>query len=405
MSRMNSGLIAAVVAAAGGTAASAASLTVASYGTTQDGHPIKAYTLTNDRGSSATILDYGGAIAQIRVPDRTGKLGNVVLSFADLAQWEQVGHANSIIGRYANRIRGGFTLDGTHYPLKQDAKGVTLHGGQDPYSKRVWTARPVKGGPGVAVMLTGDSPDGDQGFPGDLKIKVTYRLTNDNALRLDFVATTDKPTLVNLTNHIYFNLNGNGTTPIYTHDLQVMADKVQAKDADNLPTGELVPVAGTPYDFTRPVVLGERIVPPPEIAPGAAPGAPAPPPPPGKVTGYDHSMVIRPGYNRLDRVAARLHDPTSGRVMALSTTETSVQLFTPARERPELMSEAGLPFASPGPAVALETQHLPDSPNHPDFPSTVLRPGQTYHSTTIFRFTTDLRPAGRRVRAGQLRKP
>lgn len=366
------------------TAAVAAGVKVAHYGTTSDGRDVTAFTLVNDKGASATILDYGGAIAAIRVPDREGRLGNVVMSFADLAAWETVGHANSIVGRFANRIRKGFTLDGVYYPLQQNAQGITLHGGPPPYSTRVWKAEPIRKDK-AAVSLTLESPDGDQGFPGKVRIRATYRFGEDDALRLDLEATTDKPTILNLTNHVYFNLGGNSTTPVYGHDLQVMADEVAVKGADGAPTGELQPVAGTPFDLTRPTVLAQRIAGAQDTPPAAA-GNAAPPVPPGMVRSFDHSFVLRRGYDRLERVAARLHDPVSGRVLELRTTEPSIQVYTPAA-RNGVLSDVGKPFTR-GPAVALETQHLPDSPNQPNFPSTVLRPGQTFRSTTIFAFRT-----------------
>lgn len=368
-----------------GSAALAAGVTVAPYGATKDGHAVRAFTLTNDKGASATILDYGGAIAAIRVPDRDGRIGNVVMSFADMGGWEALGHVNSIIGRYANRIRKGFTLDGVHYPLQQNAMGITLHGGPPAYSTRIWNAEPIRRQDGAAVTLTLDSPDGDQGFPGRVRIRVTYRMTNDNALRLDFAATTDKPTVLNLTNHVYFNLNGNSTTPVYDHRLMLNADRIAVKDAQGMPSGELKPVAGTALDMSRPTPLA-RITAAAADPAFVTPRPDLPAPPPGQARTFDHSIVFRPGHDRLDHVAARLEDDASGRVLELRTTEPSIQVYIPATLRPAgLMSDAGKPF-TPGPAIALETQHLPDSPNQPAFPSTVLRPGQTFHSTTIFAF-------------------
>lgn len=372
-----------------GTGALASEVQVANYGVTKDGQTVRSYTLVNDKGASATILDYGGAVAAIRVPDRKGQLGNVVMSMSDLAGWETMGHANSLVGRYANRLRNGFTLDGVHYPLQPNAKGVTIHGGTVAYTRRVWTALPINKKDGAAVTLTLDSPDGDQGFPGHLKVKATYRFTNDNALRLDFEAVTDKATVVNLTNHIYFNLNGNSTTPIYTHDLQVMADQVAVKDADSVPTGEMMEVKGTPFDLTKPTLLADRIAAATDPA-FATPGPNTPRAPAGKVLGYDHSFIIRKGLNRLDKVSARLHDPASGRVLELRTTEPTMQVYTPAGARAGLLSDVGKPFVQ-GPTVALETQHLPDSPNLQGLPTTILRPGETFRSTTIFGFTTDKR--------------
>lgn len=367
-------------------AAFAAEVKIAPYGVTKDGRPVNAYTLINDSGASATILDYGAAIAAIRVPDRNGKLGNTVMSFADLAGWESFGHANSIIGRVANRITGGFTLDGVHYPLTQNAQGVTSHGGPDAYSTRVWSVEATCFGKDASVTLRLDSPDGDQGFPGRVRIRATYRFSNDNSLRLDMVARTSKATPINLTNHIYFNLNGNSTTPVYDHRLQIMTDRTAVMEPGTSPTGEIVPVAGTPFDFTKPTVIKERLA--LALGPAFAEPATAPPVPPGMVRSFSRPFVLRDGYNRIDRVAARLHDPASGRIMELKTTETTVHLYTPAYVRGGLLSDVGKPFTRV-PAVALEAQHLPDSPNRPEFPSVVLRPGQIFRSTTIFAFKTD----------------
>ena len=365
-------------------AAIAGEIRVAEYGTTKDGAQVRAYTLLNDRGASVTILNYGGAITSIRVPDRNGQMGNVVMSYADLAGWEAVGHANSITGRYANRIRKGFTVDGVHYPLQQNPAGITLHGGPPVYATRVWKVEPV-GRKGQAVLtLSLDSPDGDQGFPGRLKVLATYRLTNDNSLRLDFKVTTDKTTVLNLTNHIYFNLAGASTAPVYSHRLKLEADRIAVKDSQGMPSGELKPVAGTDLALDGASPLGRLAAAAADPA-FAAPRPDAQPLTPGQVRSFDHSYVFRPGVNRLGRVAARLEDEASGRVMEMSTTETSVQVFIPAGSRAGLLSDVGKPF-QPGPAIALETQHLPDSPNQPGFPTTVLRPGQTFHSTTVFTF-------------------
>jgi aldose 1-epimerase len=363
-----------------------AEVKVAPYGTTKDGHAVKAYTLVNDKGASATILDFGGTVSAIRVPDRDGKLANVVMSFADLSGWEALGHANAILGRVANRIQNGFTLDGVHYALpQQDARGVTMHSGPQRYAIRVWTVQPIKKEDGAAVTMTLDSPDGDQGFPGDVKIIATYRFGNDNALRLDMVATTDKPTVLNLTNHIYFNLNGNSTVPVYGEDLQVMTDQMAEVDPAIGPTGKLVSVVGTSSDFTKPTKISDHLA----LSLGTQydVAATAPPVPANMLRSFNISFAIPDGDNRLDRIAARLHDPVTGRVLELKTTETSIQVFTPANEK-DLISDAGKPFTRV-PAIALETEHLPDSPNRPQFPSVVLRPGQTFHSTTIYSFTTD----------------
>ncbi len=365
--------------------AAAGEVRTAPYGTTQDGRPVTAYTLINDSGASATILDFGGTIAEIRVPDRAGRMGNVVMSFADLAGWEAVGHANANIGRYANRIRGGFTLDGVHYPLQQNASGITLHGGPPPFSTRIWTTSPVETGDDAAVTLSLTSPAADQGFPGNLTITATYRLTDDNALRLDFAATTDQPTVINLTNHIYFNLNGNSRTSVYGQMLSLAADRIAVKDGIGMLTGELKPVAGSALDTAAPVPL-IRLVASAADPVFAAPRTNANSPAPGQLRSFDHSFVFPDGHAGLDQVAARLEDDDSGRVLELLTTEPSIQVFVPGGRNG--LSDAQAPFRI-GPAVALETQHLPDSPNQPHFPSTVLRPGETFRSTTIWDFGTE----------------
>ncbi|MES2700748.1 MAG: aldose epimerase family protein [Pseudomonadota bacterium] len=347
-----------------------------------------AYTLINDSGASATILDYGGTIAEVRVPDRAGRMGNVVMSFADLAGWEAVGHANANIGRYANRIRNGFTLDLVHYPLQQNASGITLHGGPPPYSTRTWTAMPPEPGDDAAVTLMLASPAGDQGFPGAVTITATYRLTDDNALRLDFTATTDQPTVINLTNHIYFNLNGNSTSSVYGQMLSLAADRIAVKDNIGMLTGELKPVAGTALDMatSAPVIrLVASAADPAFALPRTSPNSPTP----GQLRNFDHSYVFPDDHGGLDRVAARLEDDDSGRILELRTTEPSIQVYAPGGRSGT--SDAGRPFRI-GPAIALETQHLPDSPNQPHFPSTVLRPGETFRSTTIWDFGTQARP-------------
>lgn len=364
--------------------AAAGEVRTAPYGTTQDGRPVTAYTLINNSGASATILDFGGTIAEICVPDRAGRVGNVVMSFADLVGWEAVGHANANIGRYANRIRGGFTLDGVHYPLQQNASGITLHGGPPPYSTRIWTASPIETGDGTVLTLSLTSPAGDQGFPGNVTITATYSLSDDNSVRLDFAATTDQPTVINPTNHIYFNLNGNSTSSVYGQMLSLAADRIAVKDGIGMLTGELKPVAGSVLDTAQPVPL-IRLVASAADPTFAAPRTNANAPAPGQLRSFDHSFVVPDVHAGLDQVAARLEDDDSGRVLELRTTEPSIQVFVPGSRNG--LSDAQAPFRI-GPAVALETQHLPDSPNQPHFPTTILRPGETFRSTTIWDFGT-----------------
>ena len=268
-------------------AAEAAEVKVEPYGATQDGRKVTAYTLVNDKGNSATILDYGATISAVRVPDRKGQRTNVVMAFADVAGWESMGHANAILGRVTNRLLNGFTLDGVHYPLKPNANGVTMHSatGYTGYSVRIWGVEPVRPQDGAAVTMTLDSPDGDQGFPGNLKIRATYRFDNDDQLRLDMSAATDKPTVINLTNHVYFNLNGNGSVPVFDHELQVMSDKIAEQGPQTEYTGKILPVAGTPWDFTKPTPVRERLA----LALGAeyAAAATAPPVPPTMIRSFN----------------------------------------------------------------------------------------------------------------------
>jgi aldose 1-epimerase len=359
----------------------AAEVRVEPYGVTREGKPVKAYTLINDSGASATILDYGAAIAAIRVPDRHGVLGNVVMSFANLSMWETLGYA-ALIGRYANRIENGFTIDGVKYNPPADQRGVTMHGGTVGYAKRVWTAQRLRRRDGASLTLTLDSPDGEMGFPGQMKVAVQYTFTRDNALREEITATTDKPTVVNLTNHVHFNLSGNSTVPVLDHIFEVMTDQVASATPGTLAES----VVGTPLDFTRPARLGDR------LAIGLGPqfdnATTAPPIPAGMTRSMNVPYLLHEGDNRLDRVAVRLTDPATGRILELRTTEISLHTFTPASQAAGMLSDAGKPFTRV-PAIAIETQHLPNSPNRPEFPSTILRPGQRFRSTTIFAFSTD----------------
>lgn len=370
------------LASANGAVCGAAGVRAAHYGTTRDGRSVTAYTLVNRAGASATILDFGGTIIDLRVPDRHGRLGNVVMSFADLSGWESVGNANAIVGRFANRLRGGFELDGVHYPLQQNAAGITLHGGSPPYSTRIWTVSPPAPGDGASITLTLDSPAGDQGFPGALRVSATYRFSDDNALRLDLRATTDQPTVINLTNHIYFNLNGNSTTSVAGHRLRVLSDRVAFRDGSNVPTGALATVEGTPLDLRQARSLGELVeaASDPRFTVPAVNGPGSGPP-----RTFDYAYLLEDAPDGNDRPVARLDDDISGRIMELTTSEPALQVFVTDNSRPGLLSDIGQPL-SPLPAVALETQHLPDSPNQPSFPSTVLRPGEVFLSTTVWAF-------------------
>jgi aldose 1-epimerase len=343
-------------------------VSVSDYGTTADGKAVHVYTFKNDHGVSARILDYGGIIAEFNGPDRSGKVRNVVFGLADLKAYEATGGLNSLIGRYANRIKGGFTIDGQHYDLPGNPKGVTLHSGRPFYGAMVWKGEVI----GNGVTLSRVSPDGEQGFPGEMQMRVSYSLNEANELRLDYEATTSKPTVVNLTNHVYFNLAGNGSGDVYGQRLQVMADQYTPTDADQVPTGELAPVAGTALDFRELTPIGAHIrSSEPQMLYGQ---------------GYDHNFVLRKPAGEPLPVAVRMYDPASGRLLEVRTTEPGVQVYSANHMNGSVVSAAGTTLRQ-GDGLALETEHFPNSPNEPRFPSTVLRPGETLRSTTVFRLS------------------
>jgi len=337
------------------------------YGTKSDGTPVHAYTLQNGQ-LSATILDMGGTITAIRVPDAGGRPRNVVLGLRDLAAYEASGWWNCLIGRYANRLKNGVTLEGKHYPLAQDANGITLHGGRGAsWGARSWQ---VTAASDTALSLRLVSPDGDQGFPGTMTVDVTYRLIPD-ALELDYAATADAVTVVNLTNHIYFNLAGAGS--VLQQRLQLNADAVTQTDAHQIPTGELSAVAGTAFDFRKPAIIGARVDSgEPQMA---------------LARGLDHNFVLNGSTPGALEWAVRLEDAQSGITLELLTTEPGIQVYSTNNVKPGQFNADGAEIQKRD-GLALETQHFPDSPNHPSFPSTVLRPTETFRSTTIFRFRT-----------------
>jgi aldose 1-epimerase len=360
--------------------ASAAEVTVPSrsFGRLADGREARLFTLDNGRGLVAEVTNFGGIIVRLLVPDRAGRAADVVLGVDSAGEFEaKAAGFNSVIGRYANRIAGGrFTLDGQTYQLETNSSSggvpVHIHGGRQGFNRRLWTATTTvrDGLPAVRLSLT--SPDGDQGYPGNLQVEVLYSVTADGALRLDYTATTDRPTPLNLTNHAYFNLKGEGKGDILDHELTLRAARYTPVSPALIPTGELAPVAGTPFDFTRPRRIGERITADhPQMAIGR---------------GYDHNFVLdhrgdAPG------LAALVHERASGRVLEVLTTEPGVQLFTANHFAGRLVGKSGRAYPRYG-GFCLETQHYPDSPNQPAFPSTILRPGQTFRSTTLFRFST-----------------
>jgi len=347
--------------------AEAAAPTSAAFGTTPDGTTVQLYTLRNRRGATATITNYGGILVSLRVPDRAGNLGDVVLGFDSLADYTQQNpYFGALIGRYGNRIaKGRFTLDGREYKLAVNNGPNTLHGGVQGFNRRVWAATPGTSPAGPTLTLTYNSPDGEEGYPGNLRAQVVYTLTTDNALRLAYTATTDQATVVNLTNHSYFNLNYGQSKDILAHELTLDADRYTVVDNTLIPTGELRPVHGTPFDFTTPHTVGERLA--------QVPG------------GYDHNWVLADQPRGRLEEAATLYEPVSGRTLAVFTDQPGVQFYSGNFLKGNLRGKGGVVYG-PHYGLALETQHFPDSPNQPQFPGTVLRPGETFHSVTEYRF-------------------
>jgi aldose 1-epimerase len=336
------------------------------FGRTAGGTAVELFTLRNERGAIAKVITFGAILTDLRMPDRDGRLASVVREIVPSEQGFERGFASSaaVFGRVANRIaHARFKLDGREYQVTRNARAHHIHGGAKNFSKVVWSAMIPGGAKVPSVELTYVSADGEEGFPGTLKTTVTYTLTDENTLRIDYRATTDKPTPINLTNHAYFNLAGGGDA--VDHELMLNADRYTVVDADLIPTGEIKSVAGTPLDFRRPAPLGARAA---QLAPGRR---------------YDHNFVLnrREGDASL-LFAARVREPISGRVMEVWTTEPGVQLYTSILTPPT----AAEPASRTG-FLCLETQHFPDSVNHPHFPSTILRPDEVFRSTTEFRFS------------------
>jgi aldose 1-epimerase len=344
------------------------------WGTTKAGEAVDLYTLTNAKGASVQIATLGGTVVSIKVPDKSGALGDVVLGFDSLDGY--LGphpFFGVLVGRYGNRIGNArFTLDGKTYTLAKNNGDNTLHGGLKGFDKYVWATREVASPDGLAIELTHVSPDGDEGYPGALSVTVRYTWTDANGLRIDYTATCDKPTVLNLTNHSYFNLSAGASSTILDHTLHLLADKYTPVDKGLIPTGELRAVAGTPFDFTKARRVGEFIDARDEqIALGG---------------GYDHNFVFTRPADGTMRLAARVAEPTSGRTMDVTTTEPGVQFYTGNFLDGSLKGRGGKPYVKRS-GLCLETQHYPDSPNKPDFPSVVLRPGQTYKTSTQYTFS------------------
>ena len=345
----------------------------ANFGATRDGVAVNIYTLTNGKGVEARITNYGGIVVSLKAPDRNGVQADVVLGFDSLAGYlaNPSPFFGALVGRYANRIaHARFRLDGAEYKLEKNDGDNTLHSGLHGYDKAVWTPHKLPGG---GLELTLLSKDGDGGFPGNLKVTVVYHLTDANELKIDYSATTDKDTVINLTNHSYFNLKGAGNGDILGHQIAINADRFTPVDASLIPTGELRPVDGTPFDLRKKTsLIGAHIDDNDEqIKLGH---------------GYDHNFVLSKAGNELSG-AARVEDPSSGRVLEVYTTQPGVQFYTGNFLDGTITGKGGKVYQRRY-GFCLETQHFPDSPNQPKFPSTVLKPGQTFRSTTVYRFST-----------------
>lgn len=344
-----------------------------SFGKTQDGKEVALYTLSNSKGMTVKIITYGGIITELYVPDRTGKINDVVLGFDNLDGYLK-GHPyfGAIVGRYANRIAGAkFTLNGKEYTLAKNDGENSLHGGLKGFDKVVWTAEPIKRSDGVALKLSYLSPDGEEGYPGNLSVTVTYIVTEDNELKIEYRATTDKDTIINLSNHSYFNLLGAENGLILDHELYINANYYTAVDDNLIPTGEIKPVEGTPLDFRKPTKIGARID---RVVVGKNP------------SGYDHNYVLNGGGVKLDLVA-QVYEPTTGRFMEVYSTEPGVQFYSGNFLDGTIKGKKSVVYKKHH-GFCLETQHFLDSIHHPNFPSVILRPGQTYTQTTIYKFST-----------------
>jgi aldose 1-epimerase len=343
------------------------------FGTTADGHPVERFTLTSAGGVRIAVLSFGGAIQSIHVPDRDGVMADVTLGYDTLAEYERdKSYLGSLVGRYANRIRAGrFSLDGRDYALACNAGENHLHGGLRGFNKAVWRVEPFAEGGDVGLALEHVSPDGDEGYPGTLRVRVEYRLTADAEIRIDFHATADAATPVNLTQHAYFNLAGAGSGDILGHVLELAASRFTPVDASLIPTGELRAVQGTPFDFSTPETIGARIGADDEQLRLAG--------------GYDHNFVLDGNGAGTIALAARLTEPVSGRGIDIFTTEPGMQFYTGNFLDGTVAGKGGIPHRYRS-GLALETQHFPNSPNEPAFPSTILRPGAEHRSRTIYRF-------------------
>ena len=349
-------------------------ITSAPFGTTLEGEPATLYTLTNSHGVEAQITDFGGVVVSLKVPDRNDSQADVVLGFNEIEPYfEKSPYFGALVGRYGNRIaQGKFTLNGEEYTLAQNNGENHLHGGIKSFGRVLWQAEPVQTDSSAGLTLRYQSLDGEEGYPGTLDVTVEYALTNDNALRIDYHATTDAPTVVNLTNHSYFNLAGHADGSILDHQVMINADRLVPVDSTLIPTGELTRVEGTPFDFTEPTRVGARIDDDDQQMVY------------GK--GYDHCWVLNNEDGTL-ALAATVYEASSGRLMEVLTTEPGVQFYSGNFLDGSLTGKDGAVYGKRS-GLCLETQHFPDSPNQPDFPSTELNPGEAYETTTVYRFST-----------------
>lgn len=340
-----------------------------------EGKPVTLYTLTNEQGMVAKITDYGGVVVSLLVPDRDGKLEDVVLGFEDFPAYAaDEGWYGAITGRTANRIKHGkFSIDGNDYQLATNNGPNHMHGGVKGFNKQLWKGKAsvTNGEPKLKLKYT--SPDGEEGFPGKLKITTTYTLTADNGLKIEYEATTDKPTICNITHHSYWNIGGPSSTSIHDQELQMFADAYNPTDENYIPTGEIRPTAGTPFDFSKPKLIGQDIdAEDPQLIIGK---------------GYDHNFVINGEPGTLRQVA-RLHDPKSGRVMEMLSTDHGVQLYSGNWFDGSVVGRGEKAYTHRI-AICFECQHFPDAINQPNFKSPILRPGEVYEKTTVYRFSAE----------------
>jgi aldose 1-epimerase len=359
------------------TSANAATVSTDRYGTTKDGRAVQQVTLRGDSGMVVKLISYGAAVSDIVVPDRRGHPANVVLGYGTFADYERYMRRNyfgATVGRFAGRIGGArFTIDGREYRLQPNDGANALHGGAaQGLESKLWKLRTFRAGKDVGAVFSYTSPEGEQGFPGALTVNVTYKLEPGNALRIDYEARTTKPTVLNLTNHSYFNLAGAGSGNVADQQLRILADR-WVEDRGGIPTGAFPSVDGTPLDFRRPTAIGLR--------------ADQRRPPMSERGGYNHAWLLDRKEPGALGVAAILKDPGSGRMLTLSTTEPSLQVYTGDYFSGEDVGAQGAVYHRRD-GVALETQHLSDSPNRPEFPTTLLRPGQVFRSSTVWRFST-----------------